>query len=674
MRRKIALISAAALVATAGAIVVANQASAAAGCSAKYAIVSSWPGGFQAQVDVTNLGDAVTSWNVGWDFGNSSQTITQIWNANKTQSGVHVSATNVGYNGNVGTNGVISFGFTGAWSGSNPNGTNFTLNGTACNGPSGGPSSQSPSASTSPSNPTNGTPSVTLTSPTSGSTFTAPATIGLAASASVTGSTISKVDFYNGSTLLGTDTSSPYTFSWTNVAAGNYTLTAKATAANGNTATTAGAAVSVTTGGGNTGTHLDNAFVGAKWYVNPDWSAKAAAEPGGSRVSNQPTAVWLDSIAAITAPAGSGYTTSLSKHLDNALAQGATLAQFVIYDLPGRDCAALASNGELGPTEIDRYKTEYIDPIAAVEANPKYAGIRIVNTIEIDSLPNLVTNADGQAGATAAWATMKANGNYVAGIQYALGKLHAAGTNVYNYIDAAHHGWIGWDSNFNPSAQLFASTAKGATGGVATVDGFITNTANYSALSEPWVQPTTTVGGQNIRQSKWVDWNQYTDELTFAQAFRTALVGQGFNSNIGMLIDTSRNGWGGAARPTAASTSTDINTYVDASRIDRRIHAGNWCNQSGAGLGERPRATPAAGIDAYVWVKPPGESDGSSSLIPTGPNNPGGKGFDRMCDPTYTGNGRNGNSMSGALPNAPVSGAWFSAQFQQLMQNAYPAL
>lgn len=106
----------------------------------------------------------------------------------------------------------------------------------------------------------------------------------------------------------------------------------------------------------------------------------------------------------------------------------------------------------------------------------------------------------------------------------------------------------------------------------------------------------------------------------------------------------------------------------------RRIHAGNWCNQSGAGLGERPQAAPASGIDAYTWIKPPGESDGSSTLIPTGPNNPGGKGLDGMCDPTYTGNGRNGNSMSGALPNAPVSGAWFSAQFRQLLANAYPAL
>jgi cellulose 1,4-beta-cellobiosidase len=137
-----------------------------------------------------------------------------------------------------------------------------------------------------------------------------------------------------------------------------------------------------------------------------------------------------------------------------------------------------------------------------------------------------------------------------------------------------------------------------------------------------------------------------------------------------MLIDTSRNGWGGSARPTGPGATTDVDTYVNGGRIDRRIHVGNWCNQAGAGLGERPKASPAAGIDAYVWIKPPGESDGSSSAIP----NDEGKGFDRMCDPTYTGNPRNNNNMSGALPNAPLSGHWFSAQFQQLMQNAYPAL
>ena len=200
--------------------------------------------------------------------------------------------------------------------------------------------------------------------------------------------------------------------------------------------------------------------------------------------------------------------------------------------------------------------------------------------------------------------------------------------------------------------------------------GFITNTANYSALTEPYFKVTDNVNGQTVRQSKWVDWNFYVDELSFAQAFRTKLVSVGFNSNIGMLIDTSRNGWGGSARPTGPGATTSVDTYVNGGRIDRRIHPGNWCNQAGAGLGERPRANPATGIDAYVWVKPPGESDGSSTEIP---NNEG-KGFDRMCDPTYGGNARNGNNLSGALPDAPISGAWFSAQFQELMRNAYPAL
>jgi cellulose 1,4-beta-cellobiosidase len=166
------------------------------------------------------------------------------------------------------------------------------------------------------------------------------------------------------------------------------------------------------------------------------------------------------------------------------------------------------------------------------------------------------------------------------------------------------------------------------------------------------------------------DWNTYNDQLSYAQAWRQNMINNGFPSGIGMLIDTSRNGWGGPNRPSGPSTSTDLNTFVNQSRIDRRIHKGNWCNQSGAGIGARPAANPATGIDAYVWVKPPGESDGSSSLIPTGPDNPAGKGFDQMCDPTYTGNSLNGNNMTGALPGAPVSGRWFQAQFEQLVTNA----
>ncbi|MEV0258093.1 glycoside hydrolase family 6 protein [Streptomyces sp. NPDC050732] len=411
---------------------------------------------------------------------------------------------------------------------------------------------------------------------------------------------------------------------------------------------------------------VDNPYAGAKGYVNPEWRAKANAEPGGSRIANQPTGVWLDRIAAIE---GANGKMGLRDHLDTAVRQGAGVIQLVIYNLPGRDCAALASNGELGPTEIDKYKTDYIDPIARILADPKYASLRIVTTVEIDSLPNLVTNTGGRPTATPQCDVMKANGNYVKGVGYALNKLGAV-PNVYNYVDAGHHGWIGWDDNFGPSAQIFreAATAEGST--VDKVHGFITNTANYSALKEENFRITDSVNGRSVRESKWVDWNRYTDELSFAQAFRNQLVSTGFRSDIGMLIDTSRNGWGGTARPTRPGPTTDVDSYVNGGRYDRRVHIGNWCNQSGAGLGERPKAAPAAGIDAYVWMKPPGESDGSSKEIP----NDEGKGFDRMCDPTYNGNARNGYNKSGALPDAPVSGHWFSAQFQELMRNAHPKL
>lgn len=414
---------------------------------------------------------------------------------------------------------------------------------------------------------------------------------------------------------------------------------------------------------------VDNPYEGADVYVNPDWSARAAAEPGGAAIADQPTGVWLDRTAAI---AGTEDAMGLKEHLDTAVEQAAgkpLVVQLVIYNLPGRDCAALASNGELGPEEIDTYKGEYIDPIVDILSDPAYADLRIATTIEVDSLPNLITNVSGTPTATPECDVMKENGNYVEGVGYALDQLAGVG-NVYNYVDAGHHGWLGWDTNLAPTAQLMFESANAGGATPDDVTGFITNTSNNSALKEEHFSVTDTVNGQPVRASKWVDWNQYVDELSFAQGFREELVSAGFDENIGMLIDTGRNGWGGADRPTGPGPETSVDEYVEGGRVDRRIHAGNWCNQSGAGLGERPQAAPEPGIDAYVWMKPPGESDGSSKEIP----NDEGKGFDRMCDPTYEGNSRNGNNPSGALPDAPLSGKWFSAQFQELVQNAYPPL
>ena len=90
----------------------------------------------------------------------------------------------------------------------------------------------------------NAAPAVSLTSPAAGATFTAPASITVSANASDSDGTITKVDFYQGSTLLNSDTSSPYSYAWTGVAAGTYSLTARATDNAG--AVTTSSAVSVT--------------------------------------------------------------------------------------------------------------------------------------------------------------------------------------------------------------------------------------------------------------------------------------------------------------------------------------------------------------------------------------------------------------------------------------------
>ncbi|MBO9703470.1 MAG: carbohydrate-binding protein [Sporocytophaga sp.] len=78
-------------------------------------------------------------------------------------------------------------------------------------------------------------PSISLTALANNAVFTAPATINLVAAASTPNGTISSVRFYNGTTLLNTDNTAPYTFSWTNVAAGTYTIRAVLTDGQGKT-------------------------------------------------------------------------------------------------------------------------------------------------------------------------------------------------------------------------------------------------------------------------------------------------------------------------------------------------------------------------------------------------------------------------------------------------------
>ncbi|HEX5496076.1 MAG TPA: glycoside hydrolase family 48 protein [Mycobacteriales bacterium] len=181
---------------------------AAGGCRIDYTVPTDWGVGFTGNVTITNTGDPVNGWTLGFTFPGNQQ-VTNGWNGTYSQTGAAVTVTDVGYNAVLATGASTSTGFNASYSGTNAKPVGFTLNGVPCSG--------------------HPAPAVMLTAPSTGADFTAPATIPLAATAvAAAGATISKVEFYDGNLLIATDTTSPYSFDWTGVVAGSYSLTAKA--------------------------------------------------------------------------------------------------------------------------------------------------------------------------------------------------------------------------------------------------------------------------------------------------------------------------------------------------------------------------------------------------------------------------------------------------------------
>jgi cellulose 1,4-beta-cellobiosidase len=450
------------------------------------------------------------------------------------------------------------------------------------------------------------------------------------------------------STLTLTATSAAVT------GAGSVTVTA---AGGGLTRT---ASISLTVGSSQAPTaRVENPFGGARYYVNPQWAAQvrdaATRAPSDlsaavTRVASQPSAFWLDRIAAID---GSAASLGLPGHLDEAVKQqasaggGPMLVAMIVYDLPDRDCAAFASNGELHTSEngLARYKAEYIDRIVQViQSKPEYQQLRIAAIVEPDSLPNIVTNTGLYASCAAAEAT------YRAGVAYAVKQL-ATLSNAYIYLDIAHSAWLGWE---HPDrAATVYNEVLSAAGGGNLVRGFATNVANYSALQESF-NPYDNQSQYNDLIVNFYEWNRMIDEVTYVNAMRSRFPNHHF------LVDTGRNGW----QPRAAGLP-----------IENRIHRGNWCNVKGAGIGERPRAEPMAGVDAYYWLKPPGESDGTSDSTQTTPDAEG-KRYDPMCgaDPVERPYAPGKLIATDALQGAPPAGHWFEEQFFMLVKNATPAL
>jgi cellulose 1,4-beta-cellobiosidase len=582
-----------------------SAAAASLGCSVSYT-PNQWSGGFTANLVINNTGSSVINgWTLTFTFP-GDQKVTNAWNATVTQSGENVTAVAESYNADIAAGANTSFGFQGTWANSDTSPTSFAVNGVAC----GGGSTTSPSAS----------PTGTTASPTPTGTTASPTPTGTTGSPTPTG-----------------------------------------------------------TGTGSTGgypPHVADPFTGGNPFVNPSYvsevQAQAAADGNNAAeaaVAKYQTALWLDHIGAIT---GDSSHIGLSAYLNDAVAaaSGSTpeVAEIVIYDLPGRDCAALASNGEIPATAagLTEYESQYIDPIASILNSAAYKNLRIVAVIEPDSLPNVVTNQSKTACATA-------TPYYESGITYALNKLHAI-PNVYNYLDIAHSAWLGWSSNMSQTPAVYQKVVLGTSAGYASIDGFISDTANYTPVQEPFLpNPTLQVGGQPLDSATFYQYNPTFDELTYDTDMYNTLVSAGFPASDRFLVDTSRNGWGGSGRPTALNSSpTTPNAYVAANKIDERPFRGDWCNQNNAGIGARPQDEPlgtSSPIEAYVWIKPPGESDGD---YPTATHTHG----DPHCDPSGTNTDGNGGTYStGSIPGYDVpAGQWFAYEFQMLVANAYPAL
>ncbi|PNS18474.1 Proteasome activator complex subunit 4 [Sphaceloma murrayae] len=356
-----------------------------------------------------------------------------------------------------------------------------------------------------------------------------------------------------------------------------------------------------------------NIFAGKQIYANPYYASEIQnlAIPSlapelktkAANVAKVGSFAWLDTRAKV--PSMDTYLANIKK-ANAAGSNPPTIGAFVVYNLPDRDCAALASNGELSIANngVALYQG-YIDSIAAIIK--KYPDISIALVIEPDSLGNMITNMNVQKCANAATA-------YKQSIQYAMKTLNFS--NVKMYLDAGHAGWLGWPANLQPAANIFAEVYNAA-GKPAAVRGLATNVANYNAFNAASC-PSYTQGNNNC------------DENRYINAFAPLLTAAGFPAKF--IVDTGRSG----------RTPTGQQQW------------GDWCNVKGTGFGVRPTTnTGNSLVDSFVWVKPGGESDGTSNSTAVR--------FDSTC------------VRGSAVTPAPEAGTWFQAYFEQLLVNANPS-
>jgi len=324
-----------------------------------------------------------------------------------------------------------------------------------------------------------------------------------------------------------------------------------------------------------------------------------------------------------------------------------TVPVLVAYNLPFRDCGQYSAGGALDAASYAAWIDGFAKGIGT--------GTAIV-ILEPDGLGLLPSGCAVPSPSTDAERYQELNA--------AVDRLEQQ-PNVSVYLDATHNGWLA----VGDAAQRLVLA------GVNRAQGFFLNVSNYQFTSNlvqygTWVSQCIASGNYSGCPNQYWNGGPLPAQIAVLLGEWTGAPPDGALSPYGVwsdstnlanvnlntsglnlryaaypagtthfVIDTSRNGQGPWDWAAAGYASAGV--------------AQDWCNPPDRGLGIPPTTnTGNALVDAYLWVKVPGESDGSCNRSVSG----------STTDPEW-----------GGIAD-PAAGAWFPQQALQLAQLANPPL
>ncbi|HYQ16240.1 MAG TPA: glycoside hydrolase family 6 protein, partial [Polyangiaceae bacterium] len=266
-------------------------------------------------------------------------------------------------------------------------------------------------------------------------------------------------------------------------------------------------------------------------------------------------------------------------------------------------------------------------------------------------------------------------------LQYALAKLRQRAPNATVYLDSTHAAWLG----VGEAAYRLDRAGRDAATGELLARGFYLNASNFQTTEQSvqfgtWVSMCTAFatnpeeGGWRLGNFGWCasQYNPATDYgLDYSPEYAASVTAQiqglmgSASATLPFVVDTSRNG-----RGVLDVTRYGAAPYNQPAGVLGTLNAGNWCNPPGAGLGLRPTAnTGVPLLDAYLWIKTPGQSDGSCDIAG------GARGWDYSAYNPWGLSGDSGNHFDPLWGKVdPDAGAWFPEQALELAQKANPPL